>query len=304
LRRVQAPASFLSRVGLVLALTALACSAPRAPRPTLLDLPPPVPPPGTDEARLMPVELTPDASEPLETVPAPSIHAMARRALDDAQGSIVACYEAVLVAHPGAAGRVEVQLDLAASGAVTRAHVDHRGDEGFEAAVPCVEAIFRGLRVRDVPPGGQYVSRVYTFANPTLDRVVAAPVVVRAPPPRARGRRGARATDPPPPAPPSPTPVPGPGSLRADELALPIANATALPACAALALRRARRPAPPLTLRLAVGGDGRVSGATVDATVPPTTAAVMPCVTAAVAGVRYRASGIAVRAVLTLAFRR
>jgi hypothetical protein len=309
-RRASSFAATVRRIGLSLALAGAGCGRPRVPRPTLLDLPPPGPPPGADEARLMSVALQPDAREPMETAPAPSIHAMARRALDEAQASLVGCYERLLVDHPGAEGSVEVQLDLGPRGGVTRAHLDHRGVGGVEGMLPCLDGVFREIRVRDVPARGQYVSRVYTFSNPPIDRVVAAPVVVQAPPApaRARGRRA-----PPPGAPPRPTalaPPPGPGSLRADELTRALLDAPALPACASLALRRARRPLPPSTLRMTVAGTGRVSAVALDAPLAargapsPLRPDVVACVTDALHALQFRASGITVRAVLSLALRR
>ncbi len=253
----------------------------------------------------MPVELTPDASEPIETAPGQSLTTMARRALDAVQPEVVRCYEALIVRRPMATGEVEVQLDLAASGVVTRAHVDYRG-EGLEDALPCWRGVFAGLRVQGVDPGGQYVSRVYTFRNPPIDRVVRDAVVITPPPrpprARARPRRGAPAA----PAPVAPTapvaPAPGPGSLRAEELTRAFTDVAALRACAPLALRRGRRDVT-ATLRVTVAGDGSVTEAHVDAT-PALAANVTSCVEGAARGVRLRPSGITVRARMPLVIRR
>lgn len=294
---LRRPASWLLLAGCL-----GACGGARVPRTTILNLPPPVPPPGPDEARLMAVELQPDAREPVETAPSSSLFAMARRALDEVQPEVIGCYQQLLVTHPTAEGSVEVQLDLAASGIVQRAHLDQQGRGGFEALVPCLEGVFRAVRVRDVSPRGQYVSRVYSFTNPTVDRTVAAPVVVVARAPARAQPRGRGA----PPAPPSaaPTaPAPGPGSLRPDELSGALAASPSLPACATLALRRTRRPTSRLTLRMTVGGDGAVGDATVTST-PPTAAPVATCVTEAARALRLRPSGITVRATLTLDLRR
>ena len=137
-----------------------ACGGPRVPRPTILNVPPPVPPPGSDEARLMAVALRPDAREPIETPPSSDLHAMARRALDDAQGDLIHCYEQLLLGQPTAEGGVEVQLDLASNGAVTRVHLDQGGAHGLDGMLPCLEGVLREVRVRDVAPHGQYVSRL------------------------------------------------------------------------------------------------------------------------------------------------
>ncbi len=283
----------------------LGCGSARAPRPTLLDLPPPVPPPGADETRLLPVELQPDAREPLETAPAPTLAAMSRRALDDAQTDVLACYERLLVAHPNAEGSVEVQLDLDSAGRVTRAHLDQSGHGGLEGMVPCLHDVFAAVRVREVSPRGQFLSRVYAFTNPPVDRAVQLPVVVHAPAPPARPRLRRGPPAPPPPHPPPPRRVEPPafGSLRPAELTEALANAAPLPGCAALALRRVRRAPPPYVVRFTVSGTGAVTAATVDA-VPPPAANVAECVTGAVRGLRLRASGITLRVVMTLQLQR
>ena len=254
----------------------------------------------------MPVELTPDASEPIETAPGQSLTSMARRALDAVQPAVVRCYEELIVRRPTATGEVEVQLDLAASGVVTGVHADYRG-EGLQDALACWRGVFAGLRVQGVDPGGQYVSRVYTFHNPPIDRVVRDAVIITPPPrpprARARPRRGAPAA----PAPVAPTapvaPAPGPGSLRAEELTRSFTDVPTLRACAPLALRRGRRGDVTATLRVTVAGDGGVTEAHVDAT-PPLAANVTSCVESAARDVRLRPSGITVRARMPLVFRR
>ena len=148
---------------MVLALMVVACGGARQPRPTILNVTPPPPPPEPDEARLMPAELRPDASEPIETAPGSSLESAARRAMDAVQSEVIRCYEAVLVADAHAAGRFEVQLDLRADGTTSRVHLDHAG-QGVEAMVPCLRDLFTTLRVRDVSPHGRYVTRVYAFA--------------------------------------------------------------------------------------------------------------------------------------------
>lgn len=294
-----------------LSLAILACgSSRRGPRPTLLNHPPPVPEPESNEVRIMPTSLRPDAPEPPETAPGVSLPSMARRALDGAQANLVRCYERVLVRRPRAAGDLEVQLDLHDDGVVTRVHLDHHGGEDIAALLPCVREVFAALRVREVSPAGKYVSRVYSFANPPVDRVVHGAVILT-PPPRAprpqrparRPRRGAPPVVAAPAAPVATAPAPpreGPGSLRVEELSRGLTDVPALQACATMALRRARRPAGEASLRFTVEADGAVSEAALTGATAPVTA----CVTAALRGVRYRASGIVVRATVPVVFRR
>jgi hypothetical protein len=277
------------------------------PRRTILNLPPPLPPPDSDEARLMAVALRPDAREPIETPPSPSLHAMARRALDDSQGDIIHCYERLLLGQPTATGGLEVQLDLASNGAVTRVLLDQDGAHDLDGMLPCLEGVLREVRVRDVAPRGQYISRLYSFASPTIDRVVAAPVVVLAAPApgRGRARRGAsgRPTTPPVlPWAPAPVPAPAPGSVRADELTLALTDTPALRACAPVASRRGRTVAPlgAMTLHMTVGPTGRVSEAALEGAPPP----VATCVAAFAQALRFRESGITVRATMTVRFGR
>ena len=284
------------------AALAFACRSQRVPRPTLLNTPPPLPPPEADEARLMPITLSPDAPEAPETAPGSSLESMARRALDSAQPEIVRCYETLLVRQPRASGRVEVQLDLGADGRVARQQIDH---VGLDAMLPCLRDVFASVRVMEVSSHGRYVSRVYAFENHPIERVVHAAVVVTAP--RATGRAArrrntstAQATTP---SPAPSTPQAGPGALRADELTRALADAPALIACAPAALRRARRGDLTTTLRVSVSGDGAVSDVSIDA--PATMARpAQGCVTDAVRALRFRASGIVVNARVPLTFRR
>jgi len=193
---------------------------------------------------------------------------------------------------------------------VTRVHLDHHGGEDFAALLPCVRDVFAALRVREVSPGGKYISRVYSFSNPPVDRVVHGAVVL-SPPPRAprpqrparRPRRGPAPVEAAPAAPVAAvaaTPRDGPGSLRVEELSHGLTDVPALQACATIALRRARRPAGEASLQMTVEADGAVSEATLTGATAPVTA----CVTEAVRGVRFRASGIVVRAVVPVVFRR
>lgn len=293
----------LRRAALALALCAApaACRGPRAPRPTLLNLPPPLPPPEANEARLMPVDLRPDAPDAPETPPGSSLESMAHRALDAAQTDLVRCYESLLVAHPDAEGRVEVQLDLSPRGVVTRAHLDHDGDD-IAPMMTCLRDVLSAVQVHDVSPRGRYVSRVYTFRNPPIDRVVYAAVDVTAPPPprRARGRRGAPANASAE-APTAAVPEAAPGSLRADELTRGLTGLAPLRACAGLALRRGRRGEPTGALSLSIGADGRVTGSRFERR-PPWPAPVETCVETAVGALRYRPTGIVVHAKVPLRF--
>ncbi len=284
------------------AALALACRSQRVPRPTLLNTPPPLPPPEADEARLMPVTLSPDAPEAPETAPGTSLESMARRALDGAQPEIVRCYEALLVRQPRASGSVEVQLDLGPDGRVARQQLDHLG---LDAMLPCLRGVFASVRVMEVSSHGRYVSRVYAFENRPIERVVHAAVVVTAPrtPARAARRRNTSTTQATRPAPASPTPQAGPGALRADELTRALTDAPALIACAPAVLRRARRGDLTTALRVSVSGDGAVSDVGIDA--PATVArAARGCVTDALRALRFRASGIVVNARVPLTFRR
>jgi hypothetical protein len=302
---MRSPATFFA-----VSLGLLACgSSRRGPRPTILNVPPPAPEPEADEVRIMPMALRPDAPEPPETAPGVSLPSMARRALDGAQLELVQCYERLLVRRPHAAGDLEVQFDLTATGTVSRVHLDHHGGEDFAALLPCLRDVFAALRVRDVSPAGKYVSRVYSFANPTIDRVVHGAVILTPPPrparparPARRPRRGAPAAPTPAPAaaPTDATPREGPGSLRVEELTRGLTDVPALQACATLALRRARRPAGEASLRMSIGADGAVTEAELTGAPPP----VATCVAEAARGVRFRASGIVVRAVVPVAFRR
>ncbi|MFO0606168.1 MAG: hypothetical protein U0324_23540 [Polyangiales bacterium] len=299
-------------LALALSLALAACGASRrGPRPTILNVPPPAPEPEANEVRIMPAALRPDAPDAPETAPGASLPAMARRALDGAQIDLVRCYERLLVRRPSAAGGLEVQLDLGRDGAVTRVHLDRTGGEDFAAIEPCAREVFAGLRVRDVDPGGRYISRVYAFTNPPIDRVVHGAVIVSPPPRPARPARPARAArrrgaapPPPPPAPEAPaapaTPREGPGSLNAEELSRGLGDLAPLRACATIALRRARRPPAEASLRMTVGPDGRVTEAELTGAPAP----VATCVAEAVREARYRASGIVVRTTLPLAFRR
>lgn len=296
------------RRGVVIVLCAAAgvasaCKGPRAPRPTLLNVPPPQPPPESNEARLMPVDLRPDAPDAPETPPGESLEAMAHRALDAAQVDLVHCYESLLVEHPEAEGRVEAQLDLSSRGDIARAHLDRDGDS-IAPMMSCLRDVLTGLHIRGVSPRGRYVSRMYTFRNPPIDRVVYTPVdvIATAPPPRrARGRRpAAQAATPD--APPATTPPPAPGSLRAAEIVRAVTDVPALRACATTALRRLRRAEPTGSLLFTVEADGRVTDARFERR-PPWPAPVVTCVQNAATALRLRPSGITVHAQVPLRFR-
>lgn len=255
----------------------------------------------------MPAELRPDAPEPIETAPGASLESAARRAMDAVQAEVIHCYELALVRDASTAGRIEVQLDLRSDGGVSRVHLDHQG-AGIDAIAPCLRDLFATLHVRDVAPRGRYVTRIYTFANPPIDRILANAVVVTPPPrpPRAARARARRGAPPPMPEPVSAAPQPprpGPGSMRAEEIARGLTDVPTLRACATLVLRRARRPSGSPTLRMTIGGDGGVSEVRVEAT-PPLAADATRCVTDAVGALQYRGSGITVRAQVPLRFQR
>ena len=101
---------------------------------------------------------------------------------------------------------------------------------------------------------------------------------------------------------PAPVPPPAPGSVRAEELTRALTDTPALRACAPVAPRRGRRvPAlGPVTLHMTVGPTGAVSEAALEGAPPP----VATCVTAFAQTLRFRESGITVRATMTLRFER
>ncbi len=289
---------------LISAAIALATSScgptARVPRPTVLtaaDPPPPPPPPEANEERLEAVALTPASTEPIEVPPGNALGLMARRALDTAQPDLIDCYEAILGEHPDATGSVEVQIDLANDGSVSRVVVDQLSTGGFEAVVPCVRATVAALRVHDVESRGHYVSRVYSFRNAPIQRLGSAPVIVTAPPPppprarRGRGRAAPIAAASPAPSspPPATTAV---GALEAPEIASTLTTqSTGLQECYRAVLRRARGTRGVVDTRFDVTGRGAVEHVEATSRVAPLAGA-SACIVRALTAVPFRASGV------------
>lgn len=288
-----------------LALGALTgCAQQRQPRPTLLNVPPPLPPPGPDEVRLMPLEVVPEGPEPEETPPGSSLTQQARRALDAVRPDLLQCYYEVLLLHPTAHGSIELQLDLAPSGSVTRAHVDQQGEEGFEGILACAREVARAVRIREVTPRGEFLSRIYNFRTQALARVAREPLAFEAPPraPAGRGRRRANPDEALTPGEPPPPPSAAPGPLRTGELTAALGALPALRACAPLALRGPLRAGATGTLRFVVAPDGALRDVRYEP-VARSAPVVVPCVVEAVSALRVRPSGLTVNAEVPVAFR-
>lgn len=232
-----------------------------------------------------------DASAPAMAAAAPTTEAAPaetaavtamRTALDQQHAAIAQCYNGILAENPGAAGRMNVDINVTTAGVATRADVRVEGGGPLEQAKTCVETALRGAHFTGVGPLGAVLRRAYNFVNPAVDVSTESALRVQA---LARNAQPA--------AVPAPAAVTAPGVLSAGEVSGLLATATpALQQCYATTLRRSARAAGAGEVRFNVGADGAVTSATWGSAVEPI-ALMGECVGAAIRALHFRSNGTA-----------
>ncbi len=203
-----------------------------------------------------------------------------RTSLDEQHGAVAQCYSGILAENAGAAGRMNVDVNVTSAGVVTRADVRVEGGGPLEQAKTCVETALRGAHFTGIGPLGAVLRRAYNFVNPPVDVVTEQAMRVQA---LARGAQPAAVT--------APTPVTAPGVLAAAEISALMTTATpAVQQCYATTLRRSARAAGAGEIRFNVGADGAVTSATWGSAVEPI-ALMGECIGAAVRALHFRSTG-------------